>query len=261
MNTKGKSKVLNLHTQGYVRMADVVDWNFIYESSTVKDSRFEVGDRVVLPDGREFRYAKSGGACYAGQGVDVRATYVQTIDNIAAAAAVGATQITVDGGTHAALAENELRNGFVCIFGDGNNDIQFRGIIGNDAADADADFTIYLDGPLAKAVTTSTNCEVYRSPWSDVRLGSAITNAKAGVAAVEVTAAGVYFWVQTAGCCWIAPQSGVGGTQYRTGYWRHDGSIDISSNIGTYVSDQAAGFCVMGNAAGVGPLFALGGKI
>lgn len=261
MNTKGKSKVLNLHTQGHVRMADIVDWDFIYESSTVKDSRFDVGDRVVLPDGREFRYAKSGGACYAGRGVEVRASYVQTIDNIAVAAAVGATQITVDGGTHDALEEDELRNGFVCIFGDGNNDIQFRGIIGNDAAEANADFTIYLDGPLVKAVTTSTNCEVYRSPWSDVRLGSSIGYAKAGIAAVEVTAADVYFWVQTAGCCWIAPQSGLGAGDDRTGYWRHDGSLDVAGNIGTNVSDQAAGFCVIGDGRGVGPLFALGGKI
>ena len=37
--------------------------NFLYEVSSTKNVDYDIGDSVVLPDGRVFFYCLSGGAC------------------------------------------------------------------------------------------------------------------------------------------------------------------------------------------------------
>jgi len=217
---------------------------------------YELGTRYITWDGREFRYARSGGACYAGQACDFRTEPLQAIDNIAEAAAVGATKIVVDGGTHDALAKDQLRGGYVIIYGDSNSDVQFRLIEGNEECAANADITLYLEEGLVKAATTSTNAEIFPNPWYDVRLSTDVGYTKAGLPAAEVSGAGYYFWVQTKGPCWIAPQANVGSGKYREAFFRHDGSLEETTSS-EYDTTQDAGVVVMGSASGVGPLFYL----
>jgi hypothetical protein len=262
--SKGKARVQNLGMQATIA-SQYGDWDFIYVASLDKDSLYNIGDRVTLADRREYTYAKSSGICYAGQGVETRATYVQTIDNIVTAAAIGVRKLTIDGGTHDALTKDQLKGGYIVCYtaadSPANKTTQFRGIIGNDAADANADFTVYLDGPLTSALSASDSAEVFYNPFSSLILSTDVGYTKFGVPATYVSAANMYFWVQTDGCCWCAAYSGLGLTKERAGYWAQNGTITTFTNLGAGDTTQYAGDVVMGDATGVGPLFALHSRI
>ncbi len=257
---KGKAKSTLLGIQGLIGHRTAPDWGFIYSTSLTQDANWNIGDHVTLPDGREFVYAKSSGVCASGFGCDFTATGFQSYSTPSVAAAVGDTKVVVTAGTHAALAKDALRGGYFVSWPAALKD-QFRGIIGNDAADADAVFTIYLDGPLTYAlVAASTGLEVYENPYA--ALSSASANAslgKAGVAATYVGATATYFWVQVAGMGWVAPQSDVTGRQVGA-YYRHDGSLQgtdtaLGATVAANNSSQYAGHRVIGSYSGNGPLF------
>jgi hypothetical protein len=252
----------------YLGMAGIVQsvsrgaWDFIYRVSTVRDTKWNIGDRVVLPDGREFVYSKSSAACISGQGCEFTYTGYTAITTFGVSAAVGVVSVTVPAATHATLTEDELAGGYICIFDGSTNNTQFRGIVGNAAAASGAAFVVYLDGALTEAVVAATSkCETYQNPYAALRTGTDVALAKAGVPAVKVTAGSMYFWVQRAGITWAAPQSGITGKN-RGACWRHDGSLDTIDNgveDNAYVSSQIAGYAVTGSAEGNGPLFMLQG--
>ncbi len=259
---KGKATVSYLHSSGLIGHEDAPDWSFIYESSTIKQPKWNIGDHIVLPDGREFSYAKSSAECASGQGAEFVATGVQAYAVVFAAQAIGDKVLTITGGTHDAIAKDELRGGFVVTWPGAKKD-QFRGIIGNDVSEANANIKIYLDGPLTVAlVAASTGVEAYQNPYANLRTGSSSSLAKAGVPAVYVSTTSIYFWVQTAGFGWLAPQSDVDGNDVGA-YYRHDGSIQgAETTLGGLTvpgnnSSQYAGHRVIGSASGNGPLFML----
>jgi len=271
---KGKAKSILLGIQGLVGHKTAPDWGFIYETSLVKSESYNIGDRVVLPDGREFRYAKSSAACISGQGCEFTATGIGAGYPIATVAAGGKQLTLADSGsttvlTHAAAyAEDVFRGGYVVCHdvAGGNADDQFRGIIGNDYSAINGVLTIYLDGPLHKAVLTNTFTEVFENPYAALRTGTLPALAKAGVPAVEVSTALMYFWVQKAGPVFVAPHaSDVGGHGGMGCYWRHDGTvegIEVALGITTVVandSTQYAGHTLLGSHSGNGPLFMLKG--
>lgn len=265
---KGKVQVNYVGQEGQIISADAPDYGFIYETSLLKDAKWNIGDRVVLPDGREFRYAKSCGACISGQGAEFTYAGYTSYTAFGVAAAVGDTEVTIAAATHAALTEDELRGGYVVIYDGSTNNTQFRGIIGNEAASANAAFKVYLDGPLTEAVVAATSAsEVFQNPYAALQTGTMNYNPKAGVPAVKVTAANTYFWVQVRGFVWTAPQGGKLGTTeggYCGGLWSDVGNIsDYNTSIGVTVAagrgSQYAGFAVLGDADNIGPLFCLQG--
>ena len=265
---QGKAKSTLLGIQGLVGHRNAPDWSFIYEASLTKSPKWFIGDRVVLPDGREFRYAKSGGACVSGQGVEVYSAGVMAYTSFVVAAAIGDKEVTVPAATHAAKTKDELRGGYLLIWNPaGSNSCQFRGIIGNDATAADVAFKVYLDGPLTEAVTTSSSAEVFENPFAAVRTGTMNYFAKVGIPAREISAANTYFWVQTRGCCFGAPQGGKLRTTeggYVGGLWSDYGNIsDYNTSLGVTVAggrgSQHAGFAIQGDADNIGPLFMLQG--
>ena len=241
-------------------------WDFIYSASTIKDPKWNIGDHVKLPDGREYVYAKSGAACISGQGCEVYAAGYISYTAFTVAAAVGDREVTVPAATHAALTLDALRGGYICIWDGSTNNTQFRQIVGNDAAAENAAFVVYLDGPLSEAVTTSSAAEVYTNPWAAVRTGTMNYYPKVGVPATKITAANYYFWVQVKGWSFAAPQGGKLGTTeggYVGGLWSDYGNIsDFNTSLGVTVAagrgSQYAGFAVQGDADNIGPLFHLG---
>jgi len=189
---RGKTKVNYLNRSGLVAHQDAPNWDFLYSVSTIKDPKWNMGDRVVLPDGREFRYAKSTGAAalYASHGCEFTYTGYISITNFGVSASVGDKEITAPAATHAALTKDELRGGYVIIF-DGASDYYttVRGIIGNDAAASGAAFKIYLDAALTYAITAGTSkCEVYQNPYAALTVASDAAKPKAGVPAAYVSA-------------------------------------------------------------------------
>jgi len=268
--TKGKASVDYLGRSGVVTPQTAPSWDFIYEASLIKQPKYELGDRVVLPDGREFRYAKSDAECYAGQAVEFSNTGFQAWGAIAVSQVVGDKQITITGASHAVVAKDELRGGYMFVAGPvtANKEVQFRGIIGNLAAGLNANVTIYLDGPLTNTVSAGVNaCEVFANPYSAIRLAAGMTTdsrGKPGVAAVYVSAANMYFWIQTRGPMWAGSQNtlidrDIGGT------WKHDGTLEGMSAVvngticGAAHTSQYAGYSMVGNNVGNGPLFMLQG--
>lgn len=267
---EGKVKVNFLGTQNVVSHHNVPDYSFIYDTSIIKDAKWNLGDRVVLPDGREFCYARSTGdnALFSAHGCAFTYTGLVSYTAFTTAAAVGDKEITIPAATHAALTEDELRGGYVIIF-DGSTDLAtcVRQIIGNDASAADVAFKVRLDAPVTNAIVVGTEAvEVYRNPYAALDVMSAGNVAVAGLPATYVSASQQYFWVQTKGICWVAPQSGVGGTYGQVGcFWRHDGSIDkadtaLATTVPSGSSSQYAGSAIIGSQSGNGPLFNMQGQ-
>ena len=262
---KGKAKTTHLGIQGLVGHTSAPDWSFIYETSLTKHPKWNIGDRVVLPDGREFRYGKSAGECVSGLGCRFMAAGFSNYTAADVAQAIDDRQITVpDAATHDAVDKDELRGGYVVLYGASEN-IQFRGIIGNDAADADAQCVVYLDGPLVAAVVVgTTGIEVFQNPYASLLTAGTVNKAVAGCPATQVSAADTYFWVQVKGPCWVSPRGGVNDRDQGC-YWTHEGQIkDTEASLGAITlpdtnTSQYAGHTILGNEDTIGPLFMLQG--
>ena len=269
---KGNTRVNYLGEAGLVQGTSTSPWAFLYRTSGVRDAKWYPGDRVVLPDGSEYTYAKSSGICSAAEACQFDHTGV--IGYITATAvAIGETELTVPAQTHAAAIEaDELRGGYVNIFANDTDNVtqMFRRIVGNDYSAINAAVKIYLDGPTDIVITTGSAIEVFENPWMAISSGGAggdgtggsVSKGKAGVAAVYISAADLYFWVQVTGPRFVNPQSGV--VANMTGvYWRSDGSlepeIDTASKDVLYNTSQYAGHVLMGNYAGNGPIIKLTG--
>lgn len=235
-------------------------WNFIHETSTTISTIYNIGDRVVTPDGRVFRYCKSGAVCDTYKAnMFFNAIPATGIDYslLAAAASVGDTSIVMTNQNVVAIAEDDLRGGYIEITENDDGTGQQRGIVGNTAAAATGspECTIYLDAGLTTAVTTSWYAYCMPSPYSDVRRTDALENGKVsfvGYAAAAVTAANVYHWEQTWGPRMCSQYgAAVGKTQYyREVVFRYDGNlIHRGASGATGLEAQTAGFILDNNTA------------
>jgi len=256
---KGKAQVNYVGQESQITSMDAPDYDFIYESSTVKNPNWNVGDRVMLPDGRVFRYAKSGGAILGGMGAPFSGTLLFD-GSTAAAAAVGdkSIQITGDAGLEtaygSALTKDCLRGG-IFTTGFAGATLQQRGIIGNTAGGNGDTITLYLDAALDLAVAAGTYTEMMDSPYAHLGGTAGEYVSFAGIPAVNVTAANVYFWVQTWGIHWVTP--GGGTTPGDSGHDRQvafvgDGSINGVAHITVEDGYQIAGFIVQRDSNGAG---------
>lgn len=238
----------------------------IYRPETTQ--RFVCGTRYETWDGREFVYCKSSGACISGQGAKFGFSGYTAYTAFGIAASVGDTSVTVPAATHDALTEDYLAGGYICIFNGTDNDVQFRGIVGNDAAAANVAFVIYLDAPLDTAIVAATSaCETYQNPYGSIATAVNNYDKKAGLPACPVSATGYFFWLQRRGPSWAAPQGGKLGTTeggYNGGLWSDVGNIsDFATSLGVTVAggrgSQYAGYAMCGDADNIGPLFMLQG--
>lgn len=263
---RGTGRQQLLGSAGYPGTQEHTPYDFIYDVTTTINALYHVGDRVLLPNGKVFYYSYSGGRCYTGRGNKFWNTISSSEDGndyslLYEAAAAGSNSIVMTNQSSSAITADQFRNGQIVLKPTETYDdaeLMFRGVVGNSSADAsggtDPYVTIYLDAETTVALTTSNYAFVMESPWWDIRYDSGTDGTSfAGLAAAYVSAASRYFWTQTWGMCWIAPQSSMGGTvgtygKYRTCWWRHDGSIDYYSNIGTNVTDQIAGFIIDNNS-------------
>lgn len=201
-----------LGSDGLVQSVSTGPWDFLYRHSTVKDSKWNVGDRCVLPDGRVFRYGKCGAALTSmKRGVKNYNLLITELDAIAGAASIGDRSIEItfadtDGiASDGVIAENSLAGGYISIYASAADRPQ-RGIVGNDARAAGdtTATTIYLDAALDVAVTAASNCEVLANPYSDLRELNNTHTSVMGMPAVDAGAS-EYFWIQTWGPCRITP--------------------------------------------------------
>lgn len=257
---------------GYVRKVDTGGWDFLYRASSVKDERYNVGDRVVLPDGRVFRYAFAAGTCNPEVGA-YKAKKTNTVAVAPAqatgAGAVGSRTVTVTIDTEigelatGVLTENELAGGYVVIGNGADQHPQMRMIVSHPAlATTGGSLTLTLDAALITAVTVgTTTIELMESPFynlkADMSGGDYVTFV--GIPAAVATD-NQYFWVQTWGPCWITSDGNTcDSARDRTIVFVGNGSV-VSSNDQTMESGfQVAGVALdmSGSGASNAPMVLL----
>ena len=256
------------------------NWDYLYQASTVQNPKFNIGDRIVTPDGRVFRYALAAATCDPEFG-----TYqpLKTIPNAVApaqsviqgpllgptgasvtiaAGAVGSNAVTITVGASAgaaangAIAADELRGGYIVIGNGTSQHPQMRGIVGNTAVAAGGGTSdLYLDASLTTAVTVgTTNLETMLNPYANVKgdqAGGAYVSF-VGIPAVRATV-GQYFWLQTWGPVWITSDGlTADDADDRIVYFKTNGSLSSRMEIteGSHPVYQPAGFCIDASSAG-----------
>lgn len=260
--SKGNAKVNYLGRASLVGHSTASNWSFIYDASLTKDPKWNIGDRIVLPDGRVFRYGKCGATIAdMKHGLKNHNLLITELDAIAVAAAVGQNYIDLtfadtDGvAGDGVIAADELRGGLISMYR--GTDRQQRGIIGNTsrAAGDTTNTRLYLDAKLKVAILEDDNVEVIGNPYSDLRVENSLTTSVMGMPAVLATV-GQYFWIQTWGMCRITPTGAELGANNDERMFHFDAYGSVRSAQASIVtqakSEQIAGFIVERTDGGAG---------
>jgi len=217
----------------------------IWETNLV--AQYSLGTRLVLGDGRVFRYAKASNIVTRSDfGVKFWALSSDGIEaNTSQAQVVGDTSITLP--TATAFAKDALRGGYVMIHIGAH--FQNRGILGNDAM-VGGSITIYLSEPLTVAVGAAQYTEVYPNPYSNVYCHYAAGghpagafSSVAGVPFVITTVANTYIWIQTWGPLFINPYDHIGSdpdADMRIAVFDHEGAIAYDHEAKGFAADSAS---------------------
>ena len=245
---KGKWKSVLLGIQGLVGHRQAPAWDFLYARSSTKDPKWEIGDRVVTPDGRVFRYGLAVNSIEPGRGVKFSGNIASDgIDgNVNRAQVVGDRELRWAGET---FTVDELRGGYVIVFGGGNSYQQF-GIVGNTACSS-SELTVYLDRAISVAVGSTQFVNVLPNPYRYLKEEYNYYMSHAGIGMAYPTA-GQYFWVQTWGPCWInnGPYGQGAETSERDVIFNADGSLRRQEEWGVVVGNQKAGFIITATSNG-----------
>jgi hypothetical protein len=171
----------------------------VFSSSATQQA--QLGQRAVTADGRVFRYCLAGASdLVVGNVIQAPAKIANHEQLTPAAAAIGATQITVALGATAATA-NQYAGGWAIIDTTPGLGYMYP-IIGHPAAASSASvvLTLAADSPIQVALTTSSRVSLQANPYSGVIQApiTTLTGAVVGVAVFPVTAA-QYGWLQVGG--------------------------------------------------------------
>lgn len=165
------------------------------------DQRFALGARMVMADGREFRYAKMGAAAGAPGNLYQSEVPGANFDELVvpAAVAVGSKTVTVTNGA-TAITKDMFAEGYLNVEDDAGEGRLYK-IKSNtaDAASGPVTITLAVGASIQVALTTASTVGLTKNPLMSVIIHpSPPTAALAGVAVAAVTAA--YFcWLQTRG--------------------------------------------------------------
>ena len=229
-------------------MGELVNIPWGAEKATTTTKRdHPLGAVGMTPDGRCFRWAFAGEAIGAGQLVMQKGAVANHDMDLAtaAAAAVGATTITVTLGATAAT-EDQYEDGAIYI-NDGAGEGHLYAIRSHPAADASASLVVTLHETVREALTTGTSLSgLIENDYKDVEIYDAddIDGPALGVAPTEV-ANDEYFWLQTSGRAAVLIQGTVVNGDAVEASQTTDGAVclhDVSAN-----TDQAP----LGTCAGI----------
>lgn len=173
------------------------DWGVITSSQNCP-----LGTKAITVDGREFRYGLAGASALAVGKLAQQSAVVtnHVVQTVQAAAALGATQVSITIGATAATA-NQYAGGYLTIqdsVGAGSSYL----IAGNAAAASSGTLVVTLAEPLTLALTTASKCSLNAHPYANMIIGQAsgttTVNYITGVPGIAVTAAN-YGWFQVEG--------------------------------------------------------------
>ena len=230
----------------------------LYEQNAV--AQYDVGTRLVTPDGRVFRYAKAGETLSLGMKYGVKNGNILVTEkaSIVSACAAGATSLTVTFNGDfwdTAIDANELRGGYISLY-DSTTTRNQRLIISNTAVTSSGGAcTIGIDGPIGTAVTSTFNCEVLANPYIKVIQENSGSSSVMGMPTILATE-DYYFWIQTWGPFRITPYAAELGTQDGERGMCFDcaGGIiswkDLTTKGAAFWAYQHAGFIIEKTASG-----------
>lgn len=175
------------------------------------DKRHRLGTRMVLVDGREFRYCQAGavalvaGSVYQAPAPDADHTGL-AVDTIAA----GATSITgVDLGGTDNPAANYFQDGFLWVDTATGIGRAYPIKSSTAPASAGATITVTLYEPLDQAIAAADTVSLVPNSCKAVIVHPSPATGKLAGVAVEAVAAGSYGWLQTKGPCAVLTQGTV----------------------------------------------------
>lgn len=161
-----------------------------------------LGQMGMTANGRCYRYAQAGAVELApGKVVTNPAVDSNVVDvTVAAAAAIGDTQVTIDAG--GSITANAYAEGSLGISDATGEGIEYL-VTGNSAVSGAGEITVDIQEPVEVALVADTSkATLIKNPWDGVIIVPATDQADfpAGVPNVTVTAA-YYCWIQTKGIC------------------------------------------------------------
>jgi hypothetical protein len=176
--------------------------------TSTSTSQSTLGARAATADGRSVRYVKMGAvAAVPGKLYQAPAEVTNHQDLAPAAAAIGATQVTVTLGATAATA-NQYQGGFLVVTVTPGQGYMYR-ISSNPAADASATMVVTLEDPLLVALTTSSRVDLLASPYNGVIVNPATASSAPVGVAVYAIPAGEYGFLQTGGPAAVLADGGI----------------------------------------------------
>lgn len=164
-----------------------------------------LGEQMVSPDGRKFRYAKAGGsALVVGNLLQSQAEDTDSQNLAVAAAAIGDTTVTTT--TTLTLTANEMAGGYMVVAITPGLGHVYR--IKSHPAVTSAAVTLTLEDPIRVALTTSSRVDLVANPYDGViQYPTTATGAAVGVA-IHPIAANEYGWIQSGGVANVLNDAG-----------------------------------------------------
>jgi hypothetical protein len=208
-----------------------------------------LGTKLVLQDGREFRYVENGGTLLvAGNVIQAEAPGANFDELVMAAAAVGATAVVVTTGS-TAVSIDDFRDGAVFIEDDAGESFYYPlGSHGAVATTTAGTFTLRDGGTIQVALTAASTCLLVKSLYKDViQFPTTATGAVVGVA-VSAIAVNHFGWIQTNGPCGVLTDGTLvigqhvrvsDGTAGAVEALDRDGSAEDEAEIGRVISLSA----------------------
>ncbi len=160
------------------------------------DSTHNLGEEVNISDGRQFRYGKAASTVAVGKLNQAPAPISNHANMTTAAAALGATQLTVTPGATGGAA-NIYAEGYLVV-----NDVDGEGrtyqVKGHPTITSSVAFVVDLFDPIRLALTANSQTTLVHNAYNDHVEATVATTRGSGVSLVA-QAAGDYAWLQTKG--------------------------------------------------------------
>lgn len=171
-----------------------------------------LGSKFVDQNGNAYRRVLVGGtALVPGKLYQAPAEITNHQDLTPAAAAIGATSVTVTLGNTAVTA-NQYAGGYLMVTVTPGQGYKYL-ISSHPAASGLATCVLQLADPIVVALTTSSRCDLVLNPYSGVIVNPTTASSAPVGAAVYAAGAATYSWLQTGGiACLLADGSVVVGT-------------------------------------------------
>jgi len=251
------------HTIGQVGIEGVPSWNFIHQRSLIKHPDYNIGDYVDLPNGKRFRYGRSGGAVGGLARAAINGNVIPGDTNgsgyegsLVSAVAAGKNIVVLTDTASAANRPVDYYAGGTFVAFIATHYLSFgitKSTVGNGTS-----ITITLDAALTADCSASVGVTAYPSIYGKIMAASAVlqnVETFIGVPACpNVAATLTYFWVQTRGPLWITAHGGTwpgASTALRDVYFHIDGTIDPATimDVGT-LAPQRAGYLLHSGSTG-----------